>query len=526
MQDIITKETLFKLLSERHKDNPYAKLKNLPSFEQFKDIHKASERVKKAINNKEKIVIVGDYDVDGVVSTAIMVDFFKQLNYEVDYIIPNRFEHGYGLSEKLIDVLDAQLVITVDNGISAVDAALLLKEKKIDLIITDHHTPGQTLPYATAIINPKQKECAFPFKEICGAQVAWYFCAALKKSLNFNYDISNYLDLLAIAIIADIMPMTHLNYTLVKTGLKKFKTSSRAALIQLNQLLKKNDLSSDDIGFLIAPKLNSAGRMDDASTALNFLLSDSIKEAQEQLEMLDELNNYRKLLQEQISQKAINEVRTCDEVVVVWGENWHEGVIGIVASKLANSYKRPAFVFSINNKIAKGSARANGEINLHSSISKVKHLLLGFGGHKNAAGLSLKEENLPAFKSSITDAIKSLNQPLHVEPNVLGELHLPSVDMQFLHIIEQHEPYGLNNTKPTFKISNAQILKYDFFGKEKNHLKLLLQASNVTFEAIQFNTKKKPSTHNNRICIIVSVNKNEFRGIVKTQFIIQQIIDY
>jgi single-stranded-DNA-specific exonuclease len=309
---------------------------------------------------------------------------------------------------------------------------------------------------------------------------------------------------------------------LVKAGLKKIKTSQRAALVQLNTMLQKKSLSSDDIGFLIAPKLNSAGRMDDAGVALDFLLSHNTHEAQEQLEMLNELNNYRKLLQEQISQKAISKVNINDEVLVVWGENWHEGVIGIVASKLANAYKRPTFVFSITNDIAKGSARANGEINLHSSISKVQHLLLGFGGHKNAAGLSLKKENLEAFKTSIIQCIKKLNKPLHTEHNTLGELHLPSVDMQFLQIIEQYEPYGLNNTKPTFKISNVKLIKYSFFGKEKNHLKLFLEASNTHFEAIQFNTTQKPKDTNN-LTLIVCINKNEFRGELKTQFLIQEI---
>ncbi|MFA6789032.1 MAG: single-stranded-DNA-specific exonuclease RecJ [Arcobacteraceae bacterium] len=518
----ITKSKLYEILSLRHKDNPYAKLSTLPSPDAFKDMDLATQRVKKAILNNEKITIVGDYDVDGVISTTIMIDFFNTIGYEVDYIIPNRFEHGYGLSPKITEQIDEGLVITVDNGISAVEASKILHQKGIDLIITDHHTIPKELPIALAIINPKQEACNFAFKEICGAQVAWYFCAAIKNAMNLKVDMSNFLDILSIAIIADIMPMTSLNYTMVKHGLKKIKTSSRPALVELNALLQKSNLTSDDIGFLIAPKINSAGRMEDASTALAFLLAKNQYEAQEALDLLNELNNYRKILQEEISQKAINEVQIEDNAVIVWGEDWHEGVIGIVASKLSNKYKKPAFIFSINNNIAKGSARANGDINLHSIISKASDLLLGFGGHKNAAGLSLKKEHLEAFKASINDAISQCEESLHIEPNTLGELDVHSVDLEFIDIIEQYEPYGLDNLRPIFKVSNAQVVNSTLFGKDKNHLKLVLNSSGFVFEAIQFNTRTVVVKE--AIDIIVSLNRNEFKGDVKAQFLVHQIL--
>lgn len=518
----ITKSKLFEILDSRHKGNPYAKLSHLPRPDTFKDIEKATLRVAQAIANNERITIVGDYDVDGVVSTTIMVDFFEQINYPVDYIIPNRFEHGYGLSPKIIDLIEDGLVITVDNGISAVQASKLLVEKKIDLIITDHHTVPEDVPHAIAIINPKQQECNFPFKEICGAQVAWYFCAAIKNQLGLNINMSQFLELLAIAIIADIMPMTKLNYTMVKHGLKNIKTSHRPALKELNAIMQKEYFTSDDIGFLIAPKLNSAGRMEDASTALSFLLAKDTHEAQEALDLLNELNNYRKELQEQISQKAINEVNQMDNAVIVWGEDWHEGVIGIVASKLSNKFKKPAFIFSITGNVAKGSARANGEINLHSLITNAKELLHGFGGHKNAAGLSLHKENLEAFKANINAQLENIDQTLHIEPDTLGELDVSNVDFEFLNLIEQYEPYGLENLRPIFKVSNAQILKSTFFGKDKNHLKLQLNSDGFVFEAIKFNTQQPLA--DKYIDIIVSLNRNDFRGNVQAQFLIQQIL--
>ncbi|WP_419678021.1 single-stranded-DNA-specific exonuclease RecJ [Aliarcobacter lanthieri] len=518
----ITKQKLFEILSARHLNNPYSKLANLPSPSNFKDIDIAIKRVKLAIQNNEKITIVGDYDVDGVVSTTITLDFFNKIGIKVDYIIPNRFEHGYGLSPKIVDLIDSGLVITVDNGISAYEASLKLKEKNIDLIITDHHTVGDKIPQALAIINPKQQDCNFEFKDICGAQVAWYFCAAIKKELNLNVDMSSYLDLLTLAIIADIMPMRSLNYTMVKQGLKRIKTSSREAFKLLNQIISKDNLVSDDIGFTIAPKLNSAGRIDDASIALEFLLAKNQSNAYETLAILDELNNYRKTLQEDITKQAQNQISQEEKAVIVWGESWHEGVIGIVASKLSNSQKKPAFIFSIQNGIAKGSARANSNINLYELIEKASPILIGFGGHKNAAGLSLEASKLEEFKNIINNELETFEDSLHNDFITLGELDVSSVDLDFISIIEEFEPYGLENDRPIFKISNAMIIKSELIGRDKNHLKLTLSSDGFIFEALKFYDSNTNLSKN--LDLIVSISKNEFRGVVTPTFLIQEIL--
>ena len=518
----ITKQRLFEILSSRHLNNPYSKLASIPTPNNFKDINIATKRVKKAIECGEKITIVGDYDVDGVVSTTIMLEFFEDLGIKVDYIIPNRFEHGYGLSPKIANKIDDGLVITVDNGISAYEASLILKEKNIDLIITDHHTVGEKIPHALAIINPKQEDCTFEFKEICGAQVAWYFCAAIKKELEANVDLSSYLDLLTLAIIADIMPMTSLNHTMVKQGLKKIKNSKREAFKLLNQHIQKEFLVSDDVGFTIAPKINSAGRMDDASLALDFLLSKCQNSAYESLAVLEELNNYRKTLQEDICSRAEKQIKSSDKAVVVWGEEWHEGVIGIVASKLSHKFKKPAFIFSINDNIAKGSARANSQISLYDLISKAKHLLIGFGGHKNAAGLSLEAINLEEFKDIINKELSQVNDSLHNEFITLGELDVSSVDLEFISIIEEFEPYGLENERPIFNVSNAKLVKTDLIGKDKNHLKLTLNSDGFIFEALKFYDNN--TNLDNNLNLILSISKNEFRGVVTPTFLIQEIL--
>ncbi len=518
----VNKKELFDILSARHENNEFSRLADIPNPNTFKDITKATQRVKQAILNNETITIVGDYDVDGVVSTTIMLDFFSKISYKVNHIIPNRFTHGYGLSPKIVELIHSGLVITVDNGISAVQATKLLNDKNIDVIITDHHTVGENIPEAYAIINPKQKDCPFIFKEICGAQVAWYFCASIKKALAKNVNMGDFLDLLCIAIIADIMPMTSLNYTMVKIGLQKIKSSKRPALIELQNIMRKEVFVSDDIGFFIAPKINSAGRMEDASLAVDFLLAKNSYEAQNALEVLEELNNLRKTIQEEITNKAKLETRNEDKASIVWGEDWHEGVIGIVASKLAHLYKRPAFVFSITNGIAKGSARANASINLHAIISQAKDLLLGFGGHKNAAGLSLKEENLPAFKELINKALDDDSYTLHIEPITLGELDVACVDVEFLDLIEKFEPYGSQNPKPIFKISNAKLLRCELFGRDKNHLKLILNYEGIVFEALKFYCEDM--YNEDKISLILSVSKNIFRGETKAQFLVQDIL--
>jgi single-stranded-DNA-specific exonuclease len=287
-------------------------------------------------------------------------------------------------------------------------------------------------------------------------------------------------------------------------------------------MMQKDLYVSDDIGFTIAPKINSAGRMDDASIALSFLLSQNQYEANDALQMLEELNCYRKTLQEEISQKANNATNPEDNAVVVWGEDWHEGVIGIVASKLSNSYKKPAFIFSIKNGIAKGSARANANINLHSIITETSDLLLGFGGHKNAAGLSLKANNLEEFRNRINQLLNVEPEELHIEHDVLGELDVSSVDLEFLDIIEKFEPYGLQNHRPIFKISNSKIIKSELFGKDKNHLKLTLNNNGYVFEALRFHADRKILP--DYIDMVVSVNKNEFRGQINPQFLIQDIL--
>jgi single-stranded-DNA-specific exonuclease len=524
---LLSKEKLHQLLSNRVLSDSFNSLKTLPSPDLFKDIKKASQRVVQAINNKEKITVVGDYDVDGIVSTAIMVEFFEIVGYPIDYIIPNRFIHGYGLSSKIIEELDSdtKVVITVDNGISAIDAAQICKDRGIDLIITDHHTTPEILPIAYAIVNPKQNDCSFPYSHICGAQVAWYVCAAIKSELKLDINMGDFLDILSIAIIADIMPMRGLNFAMTKKGLEFISKSKRVALQEFVTMCNKTKINGEDIGFLLAPLLNSAGRLDDPRISLNFLLSKNRYEANENLYKLIELNNQRKELQINIYQQAQSLVNTEDEVIVVFDEDWNEGILGIVASKLCDKYKKPAFVLTQKDDIIKGSARSSGLIDLYELLTLSKDSVLNYGGHKSAAGVTIKVENLEYFRQSLNENISKLLPSDEFRSEYLGELLLDEVDFELFDILEQFEPYGLENEKPYFLFKDIQIQKVMSIGKNKEHTKFLVNKNySDSFEALFFGENATNYNDLDNCSFVASVGLNEFRGNISLNLHIKEVI--
>lgn len=518
----LTKEALNRILSDRFKNESFYKLNHLPKPYQLKDLEKGAKRVVDAIKNGERITLIGDYDVDGVVSTAIVALFFEELNYPLEVIIPNRFSDGYGVSPRILERVNSDVVITVDNGISAVEAGKIAKAKGIDLIITDHHTPPEVLPEAYAIINPKLESCNFPFKEICGALVAWYFIAGIKIELKLNIDLKKYFDILSMAIIADVMPLIELNRVLVKSGLETINSSKRESIIAIKKYLNKYEFNSEDIAFQIAPRINSAGRLEDASIALNFLMAKSEDEAHRYFKILDDLNSERKLLEQELTNLAIVEVRESDKVIVVYGENWHEGVIGIIASRLVDKFLKPAIVFSINGEKAKGSARSFGDINILELIETQRDLLLGFGGHKGAAGLALKVENLEAFRDGINSKVSSSEIEALEDDSILGDLNLSEVDLDLLEILERFEPYGHFNPKPKFT-SNLTISNAKAIGKNSEHLKLTLfdEDSKTYHNAVAFRCQESFEV-NERVCVNYTLSKNDFNNRVSVQLIIDK----
>ncbi|MDD2906801.1 MAG: single-stranded-DNA-specific exonuclease RecJ, partial [Sulfurimonas sp.] len=469
---ILDKAALFELLSLRF-DKEETKLSQIPDPALLLNAQKAVTKIAEAIKNKKKITLVGDYDVDGVSSTAIMVDFFAQIPYPLNAVIPNRFRDGYGVCANVLERIEADLVITVDNGITACEAAEICKQKGIDLIITDHHTPPETLPDAFAIVDPKLHECTYPFKEICGAQVAWLLLALLKKELDLQINMRSFLDILAIAIIADVMPLVNINRALVKEGLRELMHSQRPASIIIRDFLNKSSINSEDIAFMIAPRLNSAGRLEDASIALEFFTAPTVEKAFKQFEILGKLNDMRKATEAQCTQEAIQNVHEQDNVIVVSGEDWHEGVVGIVASRLVDRFGKPAIVLSLHDGVAKGSARSVGEVDIYALIKDNEHLLTKFGGHKMAAGLGLKEENIETFRSAINASASKLDPKDFIPKNELvGSISSDAIDMELLHILESFEPYGEANLRPRFLMLDAEVVSIKLLGADKSHSKI------------------------------------------------------
>lgn len=520
----LTKADIEEILSRRFANDIHTRLSKIPKPELLKDITRAAERIKEAITRKEKIAIVGDYDADGVVSSVIIGEFFEDIGVDIQLIIPNRFTDGYGINARIIDRLDADVIITVDNGISATEAAEICKARNIDLIITDHHTPPETLPDAYAIVNPKQNECTFPSSEICGAQVAWYLCAAIKNTLQINYDLSKFLDVLSIAIVADMMELRDINRTMVKSGLHYINHSKRPAFAVIRKFFNKNYFKSEDISYLLAPLINSAGRIEDATLSYDLLRAKDPYSAMEKLEYIVSLNNRRKEIEQELVTLARTKVDEQQNIVVVWGEEWHEGVIGIVASRLAKHYKKPAVVFSVNDEVAKGSARSVGSIDILHYIAEQKDLLLGYGGHIGAAGLSLSKAHLPEFKRRIEASIKDAKPEDFLQKSeILGELDPGAVDFELLELLERYEPYGQKNPMPLFIIKNAYVKYQKIIGKNNNHQKLILQSENATLESVQFNFDRQVKA-GSRVDVICTISKNEFRGAITPQVMIRELL--
>ncbi|MDQ7067310.1 MAG: single-stranded-DNA-specific exonuclease RecJ [Sulfurimonas sp.] len=521
----LTKQTLYELLSQRFSADE-KKLSEIPNPALLFNAPEAAKKIAEAIKAKKKITLVGDYDVDGVSSTAIVVDFFRQIPYPLEAIIPNRFRDGYGVSPNVLERIDADLVITVDNGISAVGAAKICKERDIELIITDHHTPGDILPDALFIVDPKLPECNYPFQEICGAQVAWLLLGLVKKELGLSIDMRQFLDILAIAIIADIMPLIDINRAIVKEGLKLISTTSRPSSIIIRDFLNKKVITSEDIAFAIAPRINSAGRLEDASIALEFYTAKDTNTAYKQFELLGQLNELRKETEAQTTKKAILEVNEEDLVIVVAGEGWHEGVVGIIASRLVDKFGKPAIVLSLEDDMAKGSARSIGDVSIYELIKENSSYLEKFGGHKMAAGLGLKVENIAAFRAGVNQSAKKIN-PKDFEPKemVSGILDTDDIDLELLALLEGFEPYGEANLRPSFLLKDAEVVNIKLMGADKSHSRIEIRQyphQRKTVEIIAFRTVYE-MPENRKITCSYKVAKNEFNGKINVQLLCNKI---
>ena len=521
--ETLNKSTIYKTLYQRF-NGEFLTLKDLPHPDSFKDMKRAVKRVANAIINRQKIALIGDYDVDGVAATTIIRELFSTIGYPLEWIIPNRFIDGYGISKSVIDRVDANLIITVDNGIAAIEAAKICKERDIELIITDHHSVGDILPEAYAIVNQKQADCNFKYKEICGAQIAWYFASALAKELNIKIDQKSMLSICALAIVADIMPLNGINRSMLIAGLQQLQRGGYAFVEALQNRGFLKSFSSEAIAYYVAPLLNSAGRLKDASLACEFLYTKDILKANEILDELISLNNERKTIERSITKEALKQVKSSDNIAIVWGSRWNEGVVGIVAARVAEHFKKPAIALSCKDGICKGSGRSYGDCDLYSLVASAKEHYNKFGGHKMALGVSFDKDKLPLIKSLLNiKASEFCSNDSYIDNSILGILPFSEIDFELLDILEKFEPYGEANPKPKFISKELKILEIRELGEGKEHKRYRLQdRSGKILSAIEFRSKSD-ILEGEIIDITYTLSKNEFNGSIYINLFIENI---
>ena len=457
-------------------------------------MQKAVERIELAIRKNQKILVYGDYDVDGTTSVAMMYSFLKKYNKRIEYYIPCRYEEGYGISLKGIDYANKNnisLVIALDCGIRAVEKIDYANKKAIDFIICDHHNPSAKIPNAIAVLNPKQIDCSYPYKELSGCGVGFKLIQAYCINNNIGFDqIIEYLDLLAVSIGADIVPITEENRVLAFYGLKQINSSPRPGLKALmDSASQKKEFNMSDLVFGIAPRINAAGRIDHAKKSVEILVEEDYVKAKLFANGIEENNKTRKNLDQEITKEAIAMIDQNKKSTVVFSKKWHKGVVGIVASRLIESYYRPTIVLAEDDGMLKGSARSVHGFDLYDAISRCSHLCEEFGGHKYAAGLSIKKENIYAFIESFERVVSETITEDQISPKIEVDMEIciNDINERLFRIIKQFAPFGPLNLSPIF-ISNGLI--DNGYGKEvgadKEHLRINVKTDNGSIPGIGF----------------------------------------
>ena len=492
------------------------------------DMDRASARIRAAIDGGEKVAVYGDYDVDGITATCLLTDWLRSTGLDVVPYIPDRIEEGYGLNSAAVDHLKAagvSLIVTVDCGITAVDEAAYAASMGIDMIITDHHEcRNQILPAAAAVVDPKREGCPYPNKELAGVGVALKLACAVDG--NCMADAEKYADLVAVGTVADVMPLTGENRRLVKMGLEKISGSPSVGIAALLDECGMGDrkLTAASIGFTLAPRLNAAGRLGKASTAARLLMASDAQTAAELAAELCELNRRRQSIETDIWADA-NGMLSGSEPnapIVLASDSWHQGVIGIAASRLAEQYSLPAIMICLDGEKGKGSCRSYGGFNLFEALSACSEYLEGFGGHALAAGLTIKKENLGAFRTALDEYYKD-NTP-EASPVLSCDLLIgdPSVlDMDGVSSLDQMEPYGNGNPKPVMCFSDALLTGVMPIGGGK-HLRLRIEAGGETFECIYFSCTQEELglDSESRVDLAFTPQINEFRGRRSVQLVV------
>ena len=445
-------------------------------------MEQAADRLRHAIDAREHVLVFGDYDVDGVTSTALMVSFLRELGVPVSYHVPDRVEDGYGLNVGVIDRavrIGASLIVSLDCGITAVTEAAYARTKGVDLVICDHHTPGESLPDALAVLDPKRSDCNYPFKELSGCGVGFKLVQAVLDRLGLDpASAFRYLDLVAISAASDIVPVIGENRLLMREGFRLIEEAPRPGLAAMAACsnLSLNPCNSGRIVFGVGPRLNAAGRMAGAGTAVELLLADSLEKAAPMAADLERVNLERRALDEQILEQAIEEAERAmpRNGLVLYRPDWHPGIIGIVASRIVERFYRPTVMLCMVNGKIKGSARSIEGVNVYDALRQCEHLLDAFGGHDYAAGVTLQEDRVEAFADAFDAAIgEAASEELFTPAiNVDAELDLVDLDDRFWAVLKQFGPFGPANARPVFRASDLRLVgKPKSVGRDASHVK-------------------------------------------------------
>lgn len=506
----------------------------LPDPFGLKGMEKAVATIEEAITNKVPIVVYGDYDVDGITATSLLYRFLKRCEADVTYYIPERQSEGYGLNEEALEHIIERgvgLVVTVDCGISSYDIVEGVRHR-LQMIITDHHNAPEQIPRAAAVVNPKQPGCMYEDKNLSGVGVAFKLCQALwhrRTGLDYRED----LDIVALGTIADVVPLVGENRIIVRKGLRKMEESPNLGIEALIKVagLEGRKLNAGHIGFTLAPRLNAAGRVTHATRAVELLTTTDPQVAVAIAEELQATNTERQMIERSIYEEAhrdvLNQGECANKVIVVAGEEWHPGVIGIVASRLVEEFYRPTLVISVHDGVGKGSCRSIENCNIYEALKSAEDLLIQFGGHRQAAGFSIAVENIPALRERLT---------AYCEEHLSSEDYVPIVDIdalleteeitvELVDQIETLEPYGMGNSTPVFALPKVTVRDVYLMGQQKNHCKILLDTEGAPLDAIawQGEAYHREIFPNQTVKMAVTLQKNEWQGRISPQLVIQDV---
>jgi single-stranded-DNA-specific exonuclease len=502
----------------------------------LKDMDIAVSRIEKAIANNENILIYGDYDVDGTTAVSLVSSYLKTITNHIATYIPDRYDEGYGISTQGIDFAadhNFSLIIALDCGIKAIEKVNYASQKNIDFIICDHHKPGNKLPKAVAVLNAKREDCSYPFDELCGCGVGFKLIQALASKRGQTLeDLTQYLDLVATAIAADIVPITGENRILTYFGLQVINSNPRNGIKAIIQGVKKKILTITDVVFIIAPRINAAGRMKHGNYAVELLTEMDYEAALNFATSIEKFNLERKEIDKKITYEALQQIKSANEEekfsTVVYSEDWHKGVIGIVASRLIESYYRPTLVFTKSGDKLAASARSVKGFDIYEALEQCSEYLEQFGGHKYAAGLTLTPDQYIPFKEKFEAVVKkTIDKELLIpEITIDSALDLSEITPKFFRILKQMGPFGPKNMKPVFATSSVRDNGYaKRVGADKSHLKLNIinGADQKTYNAIGFGLGDKINSIQNDFDIVYTIDENEWNGNTSIQLLVKDI---